>query len=126
MFKNGKPKTIYFFGQVDQISVKTEMENTQSKSLFSQIEIDSDKENVPKIVRKRPCKNKNCGASKKHKSCTTASSASCALSSGEEAIKRIQMKRVIKLRKAEELIQRTFISGCEKRLKIYEKLLKEL
>jgi len=93
-------------------------------SIFSQI-AESQKD-VPKIVRKRPCKNKTSGTSKKCKSGAIAPNATNVLSSGEETIKRIQMKRIIKLRKAEDLISRTFISGCEKRLKIYEKLLKEL
>jgi len=94
-------------------------------SIFSQI-TESQKENVPKAVRKRPCKDKTSGTSKKCKSGAVAPCTGSVLSSGEEVIKRIQMKRILKLRKAEDLISRTFISGCEKRLKIYEKLLKEL
>jgi ribosomal protein S26 len=81
---------------------------------------------VPKVIRKRPRKNKDSGDTKKSKCDSALPVDTKQLCAGEEAIKRIQMKRIIKLRKAEDLISRTFISGAEKRAKIYEKLLKEL
>ena len=103
---------------------------SQNKFVETQPEIsleDSIKLDVPKVIRKRQRKDKISGTNKKHLSDNnTVVDANKQCSAGEEAIRRIQLKRIVKLRKAEDLISRTFISGIEKRQKIYEKLLKEL
>lgn len=103
---------------------------SQNKFIETQPEIsleDSLKLDVPKVIRKRQRQDKLGRTNKKHISDSSAVlDVSKQCSAGEEAIKRIQLKRIVKLRKAEDLISRTFISGIEKRQKIYEKLLKEL
>jgi len=45
---------------------------------------------------------------------------------GEKAIVKLQRQRLMRLMKAEELLERTFISGYEKRKKIYADLLTKL
>lgn len=107
--------------QSSLFSQTIEKENVPPLSIEESVRLD-----VPKVIRKRSRKDKISGSTKKHKSDNTLPVDTKQLCAGEEIIKRIQMKRIIKIRKAEDLITRTFISGAEKRSKIYEKLLKEL